>query len=100
MAMDGRRDAGRQGYGPDDALYAALRRGAPQMGVKRIDRPACGSAVFITYQDRPAVHVGWDVKCDAYAWQDGPDAGTQISRDPEDAAELIAHSFGAVYSRA
>ncbi|WP_067459294.1 hypothetical protein [Actinomadura macra] len=97
-------------FGPLDALYAAVRRCAPQVAVTRARVPeqysvpmlgmvgALGMRLHVSYEGRPARRIHWDG--DAYVWVSGPDYGVQLPADPEQAAMRVGRALGAPVSPA
>lgn len=77
--------------GPLHALYAALRRRAPQMSAARPD----GGILNVGYRGRTA-QVVWDGDLGVFAW-DEPDGG-RIGPDVEKAAEVVAAALDAPVS--
>ena len=76
--------------GPLDALYAALRRRAPQIAATRPDDEDDG--LRVTYRGQTATVV-WDAELGSFAWESEP-AG-QIGSDVEKTAEVVAWTLGA-----
>lgn len=76
--------------GPLDALYAALRRLAPQIAATRPGDD--GGGLRVAYRGQAATIV-WDENLDVYAWASGE--GGRLGPDAEKAAELIAGAMGA-----
>jgi len=91
-------------YGPLDALYAAVRRRAPQIAVALAQAPgvcdlgALGIRLYVSYQHQPTRQISWDGDTEAYAWSSGDDAGAKLARDVEQAATRIAWALGAPIS--
>ncbi|MFB4305006.1 hypothetical protein [Actinomadura sp. GTD37] len=76
--------------GPLHALYAALRRRAPQVSATLPDDDETG--LRVAYRGQSGVVV-WDGDLRLYAWTSGD--GGQIGSDAEKAAELVAWTLGA-----
>ncbi|MFA1546427.1 hypothetical protein [Actinomadura chokoriensis] len=87
--------------GPLHALYAALRRRAPQVSAARPDAAGggtgdgAGAGLRVAYRGQAAVVV-WDDDLGQYGWSFG-DAG-RLGSDVEKAAELVAWTLGATVS--
>ncbi|MFA1540157.1 hypothetical protein [Actinomadura monticuli] len=86
--------------GPLHALYAALRRRAPQVSATRPDDDEAG--LRVAYRGQSGVVV-WDGELALYAWRPGSGdgdgsgggAGGQLGSDVEKTAELVAWTLGA-----
>ncbi len=99
-------------FGPLDALYAAVRRCAPQVAVTRARVPeqysipklgtvgALGMRLHVSYRDRPARRIRWDEGAETYVWASGPDYQVQLPADPEQAALRVGRALGAPVSPA
>ncbi len=94
-------------FGPLDALYAAVRRCAPQVAVTRArvseeyGIPKLGTVgvlelrLHVSYRGRQARRIRWDGEADAYVWASGPDYRVQLPADPEQAAMWVGRALGA-----
>ena len=94
-------------FGPLDALYAAVRRRAPQVAATRArvlegyTVPKVGTfgvlslRLHVSYRERPARRIRWDGDANAYVWASGPDYGVEMPPDPEVAAIRVARAIGA-----
>ena len=91
-------------HGPLDALYAAVRRRAPQIAVAHAQAPGVcdlgrlGLRLYVSYRDQPTWQISWDGDTEAYVWSSGPDAGAKLAADVEQAATRIAWTLGAPIS--
>ena len=91
-------------YGPLDALYAALRRRAPQIAAAcaqppgRCDLGAFGLRLYVSYRYQPTRQISWDGDAETYVWSAGPDAGAKLAADVEQATTRIAWALGAPVS--
>jgi len=81
--------------GPLHALYAALRRRAPQVSATRPDDE---TGLRVAYRGQAGVVV-WDGDLGLYAWRpgggEGGGGGGQLGSDVEKTAELVAWTLGA-----
>ncbi len=94
-------------FGPLDALYAAVRRCAPQVAVTRARVPeqytipilgtvgVLALRLHVSYRDRPARRIRWDEGAETYVWASGPDCRVQLPADPEQAAMRVDRALGA-----
>ncbi|WP_157430681.1 hypothetical protein [Actinomadura macra] len=94
-------------FGPLDALYAAVKRCAPQVAVTRARVPeqynipklgtvgALGTRLQVSYRNRSARRIRWDEGAETYVWASGPDYRVQLPADPEQAAMWVARAVGA-----
>lgn len=81
-------------FGPLHKLYAALRRRAPQVAARA---PEAGHGLRVGYREQTA-EIVWDQEAELFVWTSGTEAGVQIGRDVEKAAEQIAWTLGAPVS--
>ncbi|QXJ24255.1 hypothetical protein AGRA3207_005539 [Actinomadura graeca] len=109
--MDERDELKVEPFGPLDALYAAVRRRAPQIAATCAETPVetpetldlrelgkLGLRLCVSYRDRPARRIAWDSVSETYVWSSGPDAGARLAADVEQAATRIAWALGAPIS--
>ncbi|QXJ22757.1 hypothetical protein AGRA3207_003813 [Actinomadura graeca] len=94
-------------FGPVDALYAAVRRRAPQVAVARArvleeySVPKLGGfgvlglRLHVSYRDRSLRRIAWDGGAGTFVWTSGPDRGGMLAADAERAAVQIAWAIGA-----
>ncbi|TYK52606.1 hypothetical protein [Actinomadura decatromicini] len=97
-----------QPYGRLDPLYEAVRVRAPQVEAARVHRGITTQAqggepllfIRVSYRTNGPRRVVWDDGLGVYRWDSGPNAGVQLGRDPEQAADRIAQALGAPFDPA
>ncbi|QXJ20710.1 hypothetical protein AGRA3207_001473 [Actinomadura graeca] len=96
-------------FGPLDALYAAVRRRAPQVSAicarptgtfyrSTPERRAVTEDALrlrVSYREETERMITWDEHGGVYRWTTGPDSGAAIPADTEQAAARIAEALGA-----
>ncbi|QXJ20888.1 hypothetical protein AGRA3207_001681 [Actinomadura graeca] len=97
-------------FGPLDALYAAVRRRAPQVAATRARVPEGYSVpklgefgvlsvrLHVSYRDCRARRICWDGDAGTYVWASGPDKGVLLAPGVEQATTQIAGALGAPVS--
>ncbi|WUI02123.1 hypothetical protein OHR68_10035 [Spirillospora sp. NBC_00431] len=88
-----------QFYGQLDPLYEAVQLHFPQVDAARVhlqDRDGLPPWFMrVSYRSDIPRRIVWDDGLGTYRWDSGPDAGAQLARDANRAAEQIAWALGA-----